>query len=149
MLATNVGHGVSITWGSSDSSVIAVSGEVTRPAFGEANATVTLTATLRKGTATATKTFILTVLSPRLIEVTTLEQLNAIRYDLDGNGVADNPSNTVAYTNYTNAFPGLDTNQDYRGYKLMTNLNFAGSVWASNRGDGQGWDPIGTYACHL
>ena len=138
MLATNVGHGVSITWGSSDPNVIAVGGEVTRP-FDEANATVTLTATLSRGAATAIlRTFILTVLSTRLIEVTTLEQLNAIRYDLDGDGVADNPSNTVAYTN---AFPGLDPNHTYRGYKLMNNLDFAGSAWSSN----QGWDPIGTY----
>ena len=138
MLARNIGHGVSITWGSSTPSVIAVNGEVTRPALGEADATVTLTATLSKGATTATKNFILTVLSPRLIEVTNLDQLNAIRYDLDGNGEADNASDRTAYNN---AFPGLDTNQSYRGYKLMTTLDFASSDWASNRGNGRGWQP--------
>ena len=136
---------MSITWSSLAPNVIAVDGEVTRPAFGETNATVTLTATLSRRAATNTKNFILTVLSPRLIDVTTLEQLNAIRYDLDGNGVVDNPSDIVAYTNYTNVFPELNPNQSYRGYKLMTNLDFAGSRWASNQGSNLGWDPIGTY----
>ena len=151
MLATNIGHGVSITWGSSNTNVIAINGEVTRP-IGEINATVTLTATLNKGTESATKIFTLTVLAiqphpndrnTNLIDITTLDQLNAMRYDLDGNGVADNLSDTAAYTS---AFTGLATNQIYRGYELMTNLDFAGSVWASNQSNVEGWDPIGTYA---
>ena len=153
MLARNVSHGVSVTWSSSAPNVIAVSGEVTRPAFGEANVTVTLTATLSRGAESATKSFTLTVFAvgplsinvghPNLIDINNLQQLNAIRYDLNGDGLVDNASNAVAI--YTNAFPRLDTNQSYRGYELMSNLDFASSVWASNYGDGQGWEPIGTF----
>ena len=155
MLATNVGHGVSITWGSSDTNVIAVSGEVTRPAFGEMNATVTLTATLSKGAESATKSFTLTVLvgdshpndgAPNLIDINNLQELNAMRYDLDGNGEIDPNVNSLGSNVHQMAFPGLDPNQSYRGYELMSNLDFAGSAWASNRGsNGLGWDPIGKY----
>lgn len=38
-----------------------------------------------------------------LIEIAYLEQLNAIRWDLNGDGVADNPANADAYAA---AFPG-------------------------------------------
>ena len=31
------------------------------------------------------------------------------------------------------------------GYELTGNLNFNGSQWASGRGDGKGWEPIGIY----
>ena len=156
MLATNVGHGVSITWGSSDFNVIAVSGEVTQPAFGETDATVTLTATLNKGVETATKSFMLTELAgeppplkntgnTNLIDITTLGQLNAMRYDLDGNGEIDPNVNSMGSNDYRMAFPGLVSNPNYRGYELMTNLDFAGSVWVSNQSNVEGWDPIGTY----
>ena len=39
-----------------------------------------------------------------LIEIKTREQLNAIRYDMDGNGVADNESDEAAYAR---AFPRI------------------------------------------
>lgn len=81
-----------------------------------------------------------------LIEVSNLEQLNAIRYDLDGDGQSDNET-------YANAFP-LDRGGEIcetgcLGYELTRSLNFrsspsyaSGSVnnlWTK----GSGWLPIG------
>ncbi len=50
-----------ISWHSSDPAVVSESGVVTRPEPGAGNATVTLTATITKGTVTATKSFTVTV----------------------------------------------------------------------------------------
>ena len=77
-----------------------------------------------------------------LIEVSTFTQLNAIRYDLNGNGQADK---TNDQTNYTSAFPNATSNMGcYResceGYELTTDLDFNNSSWTT----GQGWEPIGT-----
>ena len=80
-----------------------------------------------------------------LIEIRTLEQLNAIRYDLDGDGVADATSNE---TSYQVAFSGLPT-VSYNGYELMANLDFeVASSYASGTINmdwitGSGWEPIG------
>ncbi|MDI6101817.1 family 43 glycosylhydrolase [Actinoplanes sp. NEAU-A12] len=49
------------TWASSDPAVVSATGEVHRPAAGAAAKTVTLTATVTYGTATATRDFIATV----------------------------------------------------------------------------------------
>ena len=87
-----------------------------------------------------------------LIEVSTLEQLNAIRYDLDGNGDPDNSSND---TNYFGAFTGTGTdlscNGTCTGYELNADLDFnsaasyaSGSTntsWTSS----SGWEPIGLF----
>ena len=51
---------------------------------------------------------------PNLIDVTTLEQLDAMRYDSDGNGLADDPANTE----HEIAFPSLPLRR-YEGYELM------------------------------
>ena len=59
--------GSDITWESSDDSVIATDGTVRRPAAGDGDATVTLTAIVSAGDASDTKTF----------EVTVLQQLTA------------------------------------------------------------------------
>ncbi|MEI6388311.1 MAG: InlB B-repeat-containing protein [Spirochaetota bacterium] len=48
--------GSTIAWASSDTSLIANDGSVTRPAFGSANGTVTMTATITKDGQTSTKT---------------------------------------------------------------------------------------------
>ena len=92
----------------------------------------------------------------RLIEISNLEQLDAVRYDLDGDGVPDQSSDQA---NYLRAFPspvarlgcpasGCD------GYELTRDLDFddpssyaSGSVDRSwNRGEGgEGWLPIGSY----
>ncbi|WP_169084815.1 LamG-like jellyroll fold domain-containing protein [Paenibacillus sp. PL91] len=50
-----------IVWESSNPAIVSASGAVTRPAYGEGNATVQLTATITLGTASASKTFTLIV----------------------------------------------------------------------------------------
>ncbi|MFZ3011410.1 MAG: immunoglobulin-like domain-containing protein [Minisyncoccia bacterium] len=60
-------NGSTITWASNTPSVVSNDGQtVVRPAFGNANATVILTATITKGVVTDTKTFTLTVLAETL-----------------------------------------------------------------------------------
>lgn len=54
-------EGVTLDWASSKPAVIAATGDVKRPAAGSQPATVTLTVTGRKGTATATRDLIATV----------------------------------------------------------------------------------------
>ena len=81
-----------------------------------------------------------------LIEIEFLEQLDAIRYDLDGDGRADDDSAIGAYAV---AYPGTVCNNDCNGYELARPLDFhdAGSYasgavspeWAA----GEGWRPIG------
>lgn len=61
-LPTKGAAGSDISWKSSDASVIATDGTVTRPDAGEGNATVTLTATVSAGDVSDTKTFEVTVL---------------------------------------------------------------------------------------
>ncbi|WGV59636.1 Ig-like domain-containing protein [Brevibacillus brevis] len=60
-LATSGANGTAVTWASSDAAVNATTGVVTRPANGQTDATVTLTATITKGAANDTKTFTVTV----------------------------------------------------------------------------------------
>ena len=92
-----------------------------------------------------------------LINIETLAQLHAIRWDLNGDGiVADSDA-----ANYNAAFPSRDTTSNVRmgcpsgtctGYELITNLNFDqnndgeitsadATYWNANAG----WQPIGTY----
>ena len=96
-----------------------------------------------------------------LIDVTSLDKLNAIRYDLNGDGL---PTGTNADTiAYASAFPGGDiTTSSGRmgcpsagctGYELMNSLDFDenndGSITsadASYWNSGNGWSPIGTDA---
>ena len=84
----------------------------------------------------------------RLIEVHNVKQLNAIRYDLDGDG---NIASGVEA--YKDAFHGVrpPSNVNYRGYELAADLDFAGSVWALRVSGSppfqvvlNGWNPIGT-----
>ena len=100
---------------------------------------------------------------PNLIDVDNLEQLNAIRYDLDGDGVANETTNAEAYE----AVFGTPSCPDgCEGYELTADLDFndidameAGeqlSRWSENcsgscetgtQADGTagntGWEPIG------
>ena len=82
---------------------------------------------------------------PQLINITNLEQLDAMRYDLDGDGVADVVSDQTAYHV---VFSGLATGS-YKGYELMVNLDFeVASSYASSTINmdwttGSGWEPIG------
>ena len=96
-----------------------------------------------------------------LIEITTLAQLNAIRWDLNGDGAVA----TADQANYAAAFPNAaagmgcpdgsdaDTNPDpCKGYELKADLTFDsdgdGSVTAADSGGlywngGVGWTPLG------
>ena len=94
-----------------------------------------------------------------LIEISNLAQLNAIRWDPDGNG-AVSAGNAASYGN---AFPGAstrmgcpdgpDSNQSAdacRGYELARDLDFDtdgdGDVDANDPGSYANWAPIGAYA---
>ena len=86
-----------------------------------------------------------------LIEVGSLAQLDAIRYDLDGDG---SPTNSTAYdAAFPNAATGMGCpSTGCTGYELTTNLDFdtngdgrtdiAGDIFWNGGG---GWDPIGTF----
>ncbi len=95
-----------------------------------------------------------------LLEVANLAQLNAIRWDLDGDGSADTTDDEL---NFATAFPGaksgMGCNEDEteaddqvcEGYELTADLDFdtnndgrtdiAGDTYWNA---GKGWEPIGT-----
>lgn len=60
-LPTSGSNGTTVSWTSSDPSVVSVTGEVTRPATGAAAKTVEVTATVSKGSSSATRAFSLAV----------------------------------------------------------------------------------------
>ncbi|MCU6793791.1 hypothetical protein OB236_16930, partial [Paenibacillus sp. WQ 127069] len=62
-LPTTGTNGTAIAWVSDNTDILTTTGTVTRPVHGAGNATVTLTATITKGTETATKTFTLIVVA--------------------------------------------------------------------------------------
>ncbi|HSX96919.1 MAG TPA: immunoglobulin-like domain-containing protein, partial [Streptomyces sp.] len=70
---TGTAGGSSISWKSDNTGVVSNSGAVTRPAAGEPNGHATLTATLKKGSASATKSFEVTVL-PTFDDTTAVKQ---------------------------------------------------------------------------
>ena len=94
-----------------------------------------------------------------LIEVANLAQLNAIRWDLDGDGAADHAGDSAGYSAaFLNALTGMGCNEDEVdsedqvcvGYELTTDLDFDtnGDGQADIAGDdywngGKGWEPIG------
>ena len=97
-----------------------------------------------------------------LIEITTLAQLNAVRWDLDGDGVADDSSDQSSYdTAFPNAEDNMGCNESAAtitagpgnpactGYELAANLDFdtnndgrtditGDTYWDG----GKGWQPI-------
>ena len=76
-----------------------------------------------------------------LIEIRSIAQLDAIRHDLDGDGVADDAKNDAAA--YAAAFPSAATGMGCRGrctgYELANDLDFGTAAV------GFGWAPIGYY----
>ena len=104
-----------------------------------------------------------------LIEVSTLAQLNAMRWDLDGDGVASSGNETSYATAFPNAEDNMGCNESVvtiasnntgnpacTGYELSANLDFntnssaksAANPTGADSGDtywnsGNGWDPIG------
>ena len=124
-------NGVTITWASSHGSLIDPgTGMVTRP--DDMDTEVTLAATLTKNAAIDIKTFTLTVLikpdDPALINITTVAQLIAMRYDQDGDGSVDDITNESAYQA---AFPDLDGSISRMGYELKADLDLSGDDWSS------------------
>ncbi|MBQ6815078.1 MAG: glycoside hydrolase family 127 protein [Lachnospiraceae bacterium] len=79
-LPTVGGAGSEITWSSTNEAALSNEGVVTRPALGEADAKVTLTATLKFGGEEKTKTFELTV--PAITDFTTLEDFSKADIEL-------------------------------------------------------------------
>ncbi len=95
-----------------------------------------------------------------LIDIVDLAQLDAIRWDPNGDGVADDSDDATAYTA---AFPSpaagmgcADTDADNQpgpcaGYELATDLDFDTGVTGDRSDDdyyngGAGWLPIGAYS---
>ena len=85
-----------------------------------------------------------------LIEIEWLEQLDAVRWDLDGDGFADDEANAGRYSAaFPDAMEGMGCADGCNGYELARDLDFksagsyaAGAVnekWTS----GNGWLPIG------
>ena len=129
--------------------------------------TITIIVTAADRITTKTYTIIVTRRKPidydddddDLIDVKTLAQLNAIRYDLDGDGKADNPDD---YNAYAEAFPDIGTSLGCRtsctGYELRADLDFDkngdGSITAADSTaffaigatDSSGFVPIGRNA---
>ena len=87
-----------------------------------------------------------------LIEVSSLAQLDAIRYDSNGNGVVDDPSDWPSYfAAFTQATLNMGCASRCEGYELTADLDFdTDSSGGANDGDtywndGDGWEPIGDY----
>ena len=84
-----------------------------------------------------------------LIAVSNLAQLNAIRWDLDGDGSSDNPRHAEAFPNAAESM-GCPEARCW-GYELTANLDFdTDGSGAADAGDdywrgGSGWDPIGEF----
>ena len=84
-----------------------------------------------------------------LIEISNLAQLNAIRTDLNGDGISPAPAYATAFPN---AMPGMGCPYPgCTGYELVANLDFdtngngeadAGDAYWN---DGAGWVPIGAF----
>ncbi|MDP3892562.1 immunoglobulin-like domain-containing protein, partial [Nocardioides sp.] len=104
-------EGSRITWESSAPAVVAADGSVTRPAFGEPDVTLTVTATLTRGLVSRTKDFEVTVLAD-LDDASKVQQaLEAIELvhadDVRGNlTLPEAGSSGVAFTWATDA-PGV------------------------------------------
>lgn len=87
---TGTAGGSTITWASDNTAAVSDTGKVTRPAAGEPNAHATLTATLKKGTVTDTRTFDVTVLpafddktaTERAAQALTVHNLDDVRGNL-------------------------------------------------------------------
>ena len=84
-----------------------------------------------------------------LIEISTLDQLNAIRWDPDGDGVATDSDASNYATAFPNPKPGMGClTTGCSGYELSSDLNFdtdGDGVADSDDAywnDGAGWEPI-------
>ena len=81
---------------------------------------------------------------PRLINITNLEQLNAVRYDPDGDGTVPGANQSLYEAAFTDAADRTCAD-GCTGYELMTDLDFEGSDYAT----GSGWIPIEEFEATL
>ena len=83
-----------------------------------------------------------------LIEISTLAQLNAVRWDRDGNGAPTGDNGAYAAA-FPNAVANMGCASTGAGYELAADLDFdTNSNGTPNDGDaywngGKGWDPLG------
>ena len=106
-----------------------------------------------------------------LIEVSTLAQLNAMRWDLEGDGAPDSANSDDYAAAFPHALEGMgcgwddpettETTTACRGYELMADLDFDtdgdGATHTGGVGDADddyynadsGWEPIGTVSDHF
>ncbi len=155
------GEGMTFTGSSTNTSTVAVqsaSGGLLLTGLAARSADVTLTAVSAAGTSQS-QTFTVTVTGSvaydsdgdNLVEISNLAQLNAVRYDLDGNGSVLNTNES----GFAGAFPNRATNMgcspSCEGYELAADLDFdtnnndqadSGDTYWNN---GAGWQPIGAY----
>ena len=127
-LTTEVTNGVVISWESSDADIIGTDGVVNVP--DDMSRMVTLTATLRKGDAASSKTFALTVLhdDPNLINIESIAQLIAMRYDSDGDGMVDADEDDMADETNQSIYQAAFTIPDgttWDGYELRRDLTLS------------------------
>ena len=83
-----------------------------------------------------------------LIEISSLAQLNAVRWDLDGDGTASSGNETAYGTAFDGASTGMGCPRDgCSGYELASDLDFDidgdGDVDAQDTGSHPNWTPIG------
>ena len=79
----------------------------------------------------------------RRIDVRTAEQLNAIRWDLDGDGAPAAAGRTLYSAAFPGALPGMGCISTCEGYVLRNDIDLGASRWG--RGNNiAGWRPIGT-----
>ncbi len=98
--------------------------------------------------------------SDGLLEVSTLAQLHAMRWDINGDGAIDSSATTADTTTYNAAFPNGNLSASKgcpssgcTGYELLNNLDFDenndGAITSADAAywnSGQGWMPIGSDA---
>ena len=98
--------------------------------------------------------------SDGLLEVSTLAQLHAMRWDINGDGAIDSSATTADTTAYNAAFPNGNLSASKgcpsggcTGYELLNNLDFDenndGAITQADAAywnSGQGWMPIGSDA---
>ena len=84
-----------------------------------------------------------------LIEVSTLAQLDSMRYDLDGNGIVDGATWRSYFAAYPMGAVGMGCPSGCAGYELSASLDFdTNANGTADSGDtywnsGAGWAPIG------
>ncbi len=117
-LPTSGDEGTAISWSSDNTAIDAATGAVTRPDASSSDASVTLTATITKGVATATKTFVLTVLKEEPIDIGTLSSFSI---DVDDTTAKTNTESSHSVTVNGSLSEGTDYDLDITDPLTITN----------------------------